>query len=105
MSEFTEGKWFSVKSEMKAGKHRRTKIYCSVSREDGTLKTIATLSGTTAETKANACLITSAPEMYELLYEALQELKGYDPISNGISTVYPYIEELLARIDGEKGRS
>ena len=51
--------------------------------------------------EANARLIAAAPEMYELLYEALQELKGYDPIGNGISTIYPDIEELLARIDGD----
>ena len=51
---------------------------------------------------ANGRLIAAAPEMYELLYDAMQELKGYDPIGNGISTVYPNIEELLARIDGEE---
>ena len=102
MSEFTRGSWFSVRTETKAGKHRRTRIYCGVRREDGTLKTIATLSGTAAETKADARLITAAPEMYDLLYEALQELKGYDPIGNGVSTVYPEIEELLARIDGKE---
>ena len=55
-----------------------------------------------SETNANARLIAAAPEMYGLLYEALQELKGYKPIENGISTVYPDIEALLARIDGKE---
>ena len=53
------------------------------------------------EAIANTRLRAAAPDMYELLYEALQELKGYDPIGNGISTIYPDIEELLARIDGD----
>ena len=54
-----------------------------------------------SETKANASLIATS-EMYALLYEALQELQGYEPIEDGISTVYPDIEELLARINGKE---
>ncbi len=51
---------------------------------------------------ADARLIAAAPEMYDLLYEAMQELKGYEPIENGISTIWPDIEELLNRIDGKE---
>ena len=95
MSEFTQGKWYVIQGagidELDVISEDKRNICClfsySVFRWD--------------EQKANARLIAAAPDMYELLYEALQELKGYDPIGNGISTIYPDIEELLARIDGD----
>ena len=95
MSEFTQGKWYVIQG---AGIDE-----LDVISEDK--RNICYLFGYSFsrwnEQKANARLIAAAPEMYELLYEALQELKGYDPIGNGISTIYPDIEELLARIDGD----
>ena len=97
MSEFTRGSWFSVRTETKAGKHRRTRIYCGVRREDGTLKTIATLSGTAAETKADARLITAAPEMYDLLKTCADQFNHI-----GFSPMGEMCEELLARIDGKE---
>ena len=101
MSEFTRGTWFSVKSEMKAGKHRRTKIYCGVSREDGTLKTIATLSGTAAEAKANARLITAAPEMYRLL-NAMCEIEDQKAYASGKKNDPAFMMALAAQEDAVK---
>ena len=91
MSKFTKGKWIIDRDG-------------SAIFSDSEDCYVAELSPANSDEQvaANARLITAAPEMYELLYEALQELKGYDPIGNGISTIYPYIEELLARIDGKE---
>ncbi len=113
MSEFTKGSWFSAQSEIKAGKHRRTKIYCVVSREDGTLKTIATLSGTTAEAKANARLIAAAPEMYEAITECANTLEAIRlrDDCNEAADLYEVEElihslwDLLASIDGEEAEA
>ena len=90
MKKFTEGKW-EVASDG----------CIEVDSETGLTHGIAeVMNFYTAEGEANARLIAAAPEMYDLLYEALQELKGYNPIENGISTIYPDIEELLYSIDG-----
>lgn len=49
-----------------------------------------------------ARLIAAAPEMYGLLYEALQELKHNMLKEYDTSSVWPCIKELLNRIDGEE---
>ena len=97
MSNFTKGKW---------GYHDKLGLILTYDERGYVIATVReaggeSVFGTSPEGQANARLIAAAPEMYELLYEALQELKGYDPIGNGISTIYPDIEELLARIDGD----
>ena len=99
MSKFTKGTWRYDGPMEWAGtaNERRYEIVT----EDGEF-IIAVVPG---NIEADARLIAAAPEMYELLYEALQELKGYEPIENMISTVYPDIEELLARVDGEENQS
>ena len=51
---------------------------------------------------ANARLIAHAPEMYDMLYEVMQELKGYELKVGNKQTYYELIEELLARIDSEE---
>ena len=122
MSEFTQGKWITdtrtirvscrvlcaVRADDRRNDDDRTVVYIPSCFNDRAIAYIPlTRNGSIPqqEAKANARLISTAPEMYELLYEALQELKGYDPIGNRISTVYPDIEELLARIDGEEAEA
>lgn len=55
--------------------------------------------------EADARLIAAAPEMYGLLYEALQELKHNMLKEYDTSSVWPCIKELLNRIDGEEDNS
>ena len=96
MSEFTKGKW---EYDKPFGVIFSYETYAVIANVQGAGTGSCFCS--TQEGQANARLIAAAPDMYELLYEALQELKGYDPLGNGISTIYPDIEELLARIHGD----
>lgn len=52
--------------------------------------------------KDDARLIAAAPEMHELLYEVMQELKGYETKVSYKKTYYELIQELLDRIDGKE---
>ena len=102
MSEFTQGEWELHTNLVRVN----CAVACVVEIPDDPPYTIAIIpkraGKTQSECMANGRLIEAAPEMYGLLYEAMQELKGYKPIENGISTIWPDIEELLARIDGKK---
>lgn len=101
MSKFTKGKWTADDMGEYIFAHEFNMMICQM-RGWAYLKAQGLSDDEAIDVqKANARLIAAAPDMFELLYEALQELKGYDPIGNGISTIYPDIEELLARIDGD----
>ena len=52
--------------------------------------------------KADARLIVAAPEMYGMLYEVMQELKGYETKVSYKKTYYELIQELLDCIDGKE---
>lgn len=102
MSKFTQGKWHSDEYGCFVFAHGTEMMVCEM-RGMGWFRS----KGITDEEAlsiqaANARLIAAAPEMYDLLYDAMQELKGYKPIENGISSIWPDIEELLARIDGKE---
>ena len=46
-------------------------------------------------------MIAAAPEMYGMLYEVMQELKGYETKISYKKTYYELIQELLDCIDGK----
>lgn len=71
MSNFTKGKWFLGSYETKAGKHRKIEVVAGVKVSEGAIKRIACISGTDAESRANARLIASAPELYEAVCDLL----------------------------------
>ena len=92
MSKFTKGKWKTninkyvyVLDEKNKFLHRRFIVY-------------NVYGDTEEETQANARLIAAAPEMYELISEALGRCKG----NSVFADLYSQAKELLARIDGEE---
>ena len=53
------------------------------------------------EKEANARLIAAAPDMYSLLYDAMQDLKGYECKVSNKKTLWELIQEQLDIIDGK----
>ena len=103
MAQFTNGEW-----EADA---KTIRVSCKVFRtirvgdidEGHNITFIPSLHGRTEqELLANTRLIVAAPEMYELLYEVMEELKGYETKISYKKTYYELIQELLDRIDGKE---
>ena len=107
MLQFTKGKWFFYWYHTKAEKHKRIKVAAGVKVSEGAIKTIATVSGTDAESRANARLIANAPEMYRLMKSVVDfdhTAFKFDTDGNLVFTREKYDEfrDLLARIDGKE---
>lgn len=107
---FTKGKWFLGSYETKAGKHRKIEVVAGVKVSEGAIKRIACISGTDAESRANAWLIASAPELYEAVcdlldyaYEALHRAGGENEIRGKAPRILREICEYQSLIDRVKG--
>lgn len=106
MSSFTQGTW-EIQSNASAKKGTTIEIYAVPEDEDEIPVKVARVLNDNKqipemERKANARLIAAAPDMYELLYEAKQELQHYETKLSYKKTLWELIEEELDRIDGKK---
>lgn len=104
MPEFTIGTW---EIQHSTGKHSTTiEIFAVPDNEDALpLKVARVLSDNKQipqlQKEANARLIAAAPDMYELLYEAMQDLQHYETKLSYKKTMWELIQEELDSIDGK----
>ena len=106
MSEFTNGEWVIQRN---AGAKNGTTIEIfAVSEDEEALpvKVARVLNDNKQippeQREANARLIAAAPDMYDLLYEAMQDLQQYETKLSYKKTMWELIEEELNRIDGKE---
>lgn len=107
MSMFTNGEWvIQRKSGAKSG--TTIEIFAVSEDDEETLpvKVARVLNDNKQippeQREANARLIAAAPDMYELLYEAMQDLQHYETKLSYKKTMWELIEEELNRIDGKE---
>ena len=106
MSRFTRGTW-EIQSNAGVKKGTTVEIYAVPEEEVGLAVKVARVMSDNKEIPpdqrmANARLIAHAPEMYELLYEAMQELMHYETKLSYKKTLWELIEEELAQINGKE---
>ena len=106
MSSFTRGTW-EIQSNAGAKKGTTVEIYAVPEDEDGLPVKVARVMNDNKQIPvdqkmANARLIAHAPDMYKLLYEAMQDLQHYETKVSYKKTLWELIEEELARIDGKE---
>ena len=104
MPDFTEGTWKIQHGT--TGKYSTTiEIFAVPEEEDALPVKVAKILNDNkqipqAQREANARLIAAAPDMYELLYEAMQELQHYETKLSYKKTMWELIQEQLNIIDG-----
>ena len=105
MSMFTNGEWvIQRKSGAKSG--TTIEIFALPEDEEALpLKVARVLNDNKqippAQREANARLIAAAPDMYGLLYEAMQDLRHYETKLSYKKTMWELIQEELDSIDGK----
>ncbi len=107
MPEFTTGEWVIQHS---TGKHSTTVVIFAIPEDETALpvKVARVLNDDKkiplAQKEANARLIAAAPDMYGLLYDAMQDLKHYETKLSykNTNTLWELIQEQLDIIDGRK---
>ena len=106
MSSFTRGTW-EIQSNTNAKKGTTIEIYAVPEDEEALPVKVARVMSCNKEIPpdqrmANARLIAHAPEMYELLHEAMQDLQHYETKVSYKKTLWEIIQEELDRIDGKE---
>ena len=106
MSSFTRGVW-EIQRNAGAKKGTTVEIYAVPEEEDKLPVKVARVMSDNKEISsdqrmANARLIAHAPEMYELLYEAMQDLQHYETKVSYKKTLWEVIQEELNSIDGKE---
>lgn len=105
MSEFTNGEWIiQRKSGAKSG--TTIEIFALLEDEEALPVKVARILNDNKQIppiqrEANARLIAAAPDMYELLYEAMQDLQHYETKLSYKKTMWELIQEELDSIDGK----
>lgn len=105
MPEFTAGEWviqhgtgkYSTTVEIFAIPEDETALPVKVARVLSDNKQIPP-----AQREANARLIAAAPDMYGLLYEAMQDLRHYETKLSYKKTLWEIIQEQLDIVDGKE---
>ena len=98
MSKFTKGTWELNKHFDVVSENGQFIALCCIRHKKLGYHYIENIKLYNEETKANARLIAAAPEMYELISEALGRCKG----NSVFADLYSQEKELLAQIDGEE---
>ena len=106
MPEFTNGEWvIQRKGGAKSG--TMIEIFALPENEEALPMKVARILNDNkqippAQREANARLIAAAPNMYGLLYEAMQDLQHYETKLSYKKTMWELIQEQLDIIDGKK---
>ena len=106
MSSFTRGTW-EIQSNTNAKKGTTIEIYAVPEDEEALPVKVARVMNDNkqvpeSQRQANARLIAHAPEMYELLHEAMQDLQHYETKVSYKKTLWEIIQEELDSIDGKE---
>ena len=108
MPEYTKGTW---EIQHSTGKHSTTiEIFCIPDDKDALPVKVARVLNDNkqippAQREANARLIAAAPDMYELLYEAMQDLQHYETKLSYKKTMWELIQEQLDIVDGKERKA
>ena len=105
MPEFTNGTWV-VQHNASAKKGTMIEIFALPDDEEALPVKVARVLNDDknipqAQREANARLIAAAPDMYGLLYEAMQDLQHYETKLSYKKTMWELIQEELDSIDGK----
>ena len=106
MSSFTRGTW-EVQKNAGARKGTTIEIYAVPEEENRLPVKVARVMSDNKEIlpdqrMANARLIAHAPEIYELLHEAMQDLQHYETKVSYKKTLWEIIQEELDSINGKE---